>query len=115
MLPLRDCGVLRKLSNTLWRCQYRPMISSNFKNYPSFNLLQAASTAARIIARNADSVAEMEKAAAIPKQLNSEWLDDEAGVNKKKPGKGKRKQATTKAKGSTKGRKRAEAKGKGRR
>lgn len=57
----------------------------------------------------------MEKAAAVPRHLNSEWLDDEAGVNKKKPGKGKRKQAASKAKGTVKGRKRQEAKGKGRR
>ena len=78
-------------------------------------VLQAASAAARIIARNADSIAEMEKAAAVPRHLNSEWLDDEAGANKKKPGKGKRKQAASKAKGTVKGRKRQEAKGKGRR
>lgn len=77
--------------------------------------MQAASAAAKVIARNADSVAEMEKAAAIPRQMNTEWLDDEPGMHKKKPGKGKRKLAAQKAKGSTKGRKKAEAKGKGRR
>lgn len=77
--------------------------------------MQAATTAARIIASKADNIAEMEKAAAIPRQLNNEWLDDEPGLHKKKPGKGKRKLAAAKAKGSTKSRKKAEAKGKGRR
>ena len=76
---------------------------------------QAMNAAAKIIAKNADSVAEMEKAAAIPRHMNNEWLDDEPGAGKKKPSKGKRKQVASKAKASVKGRKRAESKGKGRR
>ncbi len=81
-------------------------------------IVQAASAAAKIIARNADSIADMERAATAPHRANDEWLDDEPGEHKK-PGKGKgkgKKGGKKSAKKETvKGRKRSEAKAKGRR
>jgi hypothetical protein len=81
--------------------------------------VQAASAAAKIIARNADNVADMERAATAPHRANDEWIDDEPGENKKfgkgKGGKGGKGSKKAVKKETVKGRKRSEAKGKGRR
>jgi len=82
--------------------------------------MQAANAAAKIIARNADNVADIERAATAPHRANDEWIDDEPGENKKfGKGKGKGKGGKGGKKGvkkeTVKGRKRTEAKGKGKR